>query len=58
MSDSGDGPRIVVCLEDPTLLDELEKYVAFLSSLLPTQALHGLAYHRPEPGGGRSSDQD
>ncbi|MFI8265573.1 hypothetical protein [Streptomyces sp. NPDC085665] len=51
VSDSGDGPRIVVCLEEPSLLDELELFVDFLASLIPVHALHRLAFHRPEPGG-------
>ncbi|MDV9186815.1 hypothetical protein R6L23_00940 [Streptomyces sp. SR27] len=51
VSDSGDGPRIVVCLEEPNLLDELELFVDFLASLIPVHALHRLAFHRPEPGG-------
>ncbi|MFE1367633.1 hypothetical protein ACFW84_25815 [Streptomyces anulatus] len=49
--DSGDGARIVVCLEQPSLLDELELFVGFLASLIPVNAFHRLAFHRPEPGG-------
>ncbi|MFD8477252.1 hypothetical protein ACFV2E_35225 [Streptomyces globisporus] len=49
--DSGDGTRIVVCLEEPSLLDELGLFVDFLASLIPVHALHRLAFHRPEPGG-------
>ncbi|WP_111603753.1 hypothetical protein [Streptomyces sp. Amel2xB2] len=48
--DSGDGPRIVVCLENPGTLDELETYADFLVALMPAQACHRLAFHRPGPG--------
>ncbi|WDI18363.1 hypothetical protein PS783_12550 [Streptomyces enissocaesilis] len=47
--DSGDGPRIVVCLENPVILDELEAYVDFLAALMPKRAFHRLASHRGGP---------
>ncbi|MFE7464732.1 hypothetical protein ACFU6R_11610 [Streptomyces sp. NPDC057499] len=50
-SDSGDGSRIVECLEEPSLLDDLELFVDFLASLIPLHALYRLAFHRPESGG-------
>ncbi len=50
MKASADGHRIAVCLEEPTTLDRLEGYITFLSSLIPAQALHRLAFHQFQPG--------
>ena len=48
--DSGDGQRIAVCLDTPDLVDQLEDYTHFLATLVPEQAFHRMAFHRPGPG--------
>lgn len=48
--DTGDGVRIVVCLQNPAILDELDAYTDFLASLMPAQAFHRLAFNPPGPG--------
>ncbi|MFF0561941.1 hypothetical protein [Streptomyces sp. NPDC004266] len=48
--DSGDGLKIVHCLENPATLDQLEGYIEFLVSLIPAHALHRLASYQAKPG--------